>query len=101
MLTQHVKADANTSFPVTMDPDWIGIAKCVGAISLAAGSVIVPGGIVARLITKVGSLKKAATILYRLLKSKKYADKLKSLKSLSLGLGANLIGIGMIASNCG
>ncbi|MDE9364657.1 hypothetical protein PZ938_03490 [Luteipulveratus sp. YIM 133132] len=100
-LTQHLKPSAGTAYPVTMDPDWVGIAKCAGAIALAAGAIIVPGGLVAKLISKVGSLKKAAKIIYRTVKAKKYNDKVKALRTMAVELGASLTGIGLIADKCG
>ena len=100
-LTQVVEPTSETAYPIVSDPDWGKIGMCAATIAGNAALYIVPGGIVGKLLTKTKSIRKAAEILVRTLKAKSYNDKLKALRSLAFGLGADLTGIGAIAKACG
>lgn len=100
-LRQVVEPPSDTAYPITADPDWKKVTTCAGTIIANAALYIVPGGIVARLLAKGNSIRKAATILVRTLNAKSYNNKLKALRNLGVSLGANLTGIGLIARACG
>lgn len=100
-ITQVVEPKSDSIYPIVADPDWGKIAMCAGTIIGNAALYIVPGGIVARLLAKGNSVRKAAEILVRTLNAKSYNDKLKALRNLALNLGADVTGIGAIAKACG
>ena len=99
-IVQIVGFSDSTAFPVVIDPDFVKILKCAGAIAFALGASIVPGGAIIRFIRKVGSIKKAATIFVRTLKAAKPAKRDKALRKLLFSVGGSLTGIGVIVETC-
>lgn len=99
-IVQTVELTDATAFPVVIDPEFITIIKCAGAIAIAIGASIVPGGAIVRFIRHVGDVKKAATIFVRALKAAAPGAKDRALRNLLIGVGGSLTGIGVIAEAC-
>jgi hypothetical protein len=99
-IVQTVEFTGSTAFPVVIDPAFLTILRCAGVIALALSSTIAPGGAIVRFISRVGSLKKAATIFYRALKAARPASRGKALRNLLKNVGGSLVGIDIIAKAC-
>ena len=99
-IRQTVELTDATAFPVVIDPEFLTILKCAGVIVASLGTAIVPGGAIVRFISKVGSIKKAATIFSRALRAARPAQRNRALRNLLVGVGGSLAGTEIIANAC-
>jgi hypothetical protein len=99
-IVQTVDFTDATVFPVVLDPEFLTVLRCAGVIALALGTTIVPGGAIARFISRVGSIKKAATIFYRALRAARPEARTQALRNLLKNVGGSLIGVDIIANAC-
>lgn len=94
-LVQHVEFDANSAFPIVIDPSWWSttkkIIKCAASVA-AFVAMWTPGGssakvaVAIRLVKKIG-FKKTAKLIMQWKKKRKLPNKFRNMIATILGIG--------------